>query len=249
MKKIAITLCFCISLIFNLSAVAELNSEPNNYVNGIIHKIEGIENIKEEQNSTSHAEATQKRNVIEFCELYMYRYLKYQYENGLALDIHVYTHNPNYDTQDLEMWSSVNPDETTLHMHCTAGSLIVSTKDYTVNSITMVFVDINATDEDNLQYVMRSMMALSALEYNETDEALLRIQSVQNGGSETAIMEAIRLLTDEISNNIEDAMQKAIDTGEEVKVYSGNYDYYIAHVDGISTDNFEYIYLIARARD
>lgn len=186
------------------------------------------------------AEATHKRGVIEFCELYMYRFMKLQRDSDLDYSIHV------LEPHALPM----SFDDNTVLLNSVAGSMEVNTTDYTVSSITMTFVDLNDSDEENEQNAMSCMMALSALEYNETDELKMRINSKLHGGADTAAEEALRLLTDELSDSIVDGMEEAIDTGKEVKVYSGNYDYYIAYNAGKRADgDFEYFYLIAYAHE
>ena len=189
---------------------------------------------------SAYAEATHRRGVIEFCELYMYRFMKLQHDSDLEYSIHV-----------LEPYSPpMSFDDHTVLLNSVAGSMEVNTTDYTVSGITMTFVDLNDTDEKNEQNAMSCMMALSALEYNETDELKLRVNSKLSGVAETAAEEALRLLTEELSNGIVDAMAEAVDTGKEVKVYSGNYDYYIAYNAGKRADgDFEYFYLIAYAHE
>jgi len=161
--------------------------------------------------------------------------MKLQQESGIEYDIHIPEHfsPPTILGNDTLLLSSV------------AGSMEVNTEEYTINGVTMAFVDLNATDDKNEKNAMSCMMALSALEYNETDELRLRVNSKLYGGSETAAEEALRLL-DLLSDTIEDAMRKAIDTGEEVKILSGNYDYYIAYDVGNRLGReYEYFYLIA----
>lgn len=184
---------------------------------------------------SAYAEATHRRGVIEFSELYMYRFMKLQRDSDLEYSIHV-----------LEQYSPpMSFDDHTVLLNSAAGSMEVNTTDYTVSTITMTFVDINDSDEKNEQHAMSCMMALSALEYNETDELKMRVNSKLYGGSETAAEEALRLL-DLLSDTIVDAMQRAIDTGEEVKILSGNYDYFIAYdVGNKSGREYEYFYLIA----
>lgn len=184
---------------------------------------------------SAYAEATHRRGVIEFSELYMYRFMKLQRDSDLEYSIHV-----------LEQYSPpMSFDDHTVLLNSAAGSMEVNTTDYTVSAITMTFVDINDSDEKNEQNAMSCMMALSALEYNETDELKMRVNSKLYGGSETAAEEALRLL-DLLSDTIVDAMQRAIDTGEEVKILSGNYDYFIAYdVGNKSGREYEYFYLIA----
>lgn len=184
---------------------------------------------------SAYAEATHRRGVIEFSELYMYRFMKLQRDSDLEYSIHV-----------LEQYSPpMSFDDHTVLLNSAAGSMEVNTTDYTVSTITMTFVDINDSDEKNEQNAMSCMMALSALEYNETDELKMRVNSKLYGGSETAAEEALRLL-DLLSDTIVDAMQRAIDTGEEVKILSGNYDYFIAYdVGNKSGREYEYFYLVA----
>ena len=190
--------------------------------------------------SSAYAKTTQKRGVIEFCELYMYRYMKLQQEADLEFDVRI-----------VEPFSSpTRYDNDTIKLNSVAGTMSVNTTDYTLERILMILSDLKKTDEEDVQHSVSCMMALSALEYNQMDELKLKAKSILNGGSETASEEAFRLFTDELSPNIIDAMPEAIKTGKEIKVYSGNYDYYLAYNAGEqSSREFEYLYLIAQAHE
>lgn len=190
--------------------------------------------------SFAYAETTHKRGVIEFSELYMYRLMKLQYESELEFDICI-----------LEPYSTpMSISDDTILLNSVAGSMEISTIDYTVNNVVMTFLDLNDSDEENEKKAMSCITAISALEYNESDELMLRVNAKLNGGSETAIEEAFRVFTDELSDVIVDAMAEALETKKEVKVYSGNYDYYIAYNSGKRADKeFEYYYLVAYAHE
>ena len=60
----------------------------------------------------------------------------------------------------------------------------------------------------------------------------------------------MRILADEWSDKLVDIMGETVETGKEVKIYSGNYDYYVAYYAGQRTGgDYEYYYLIARAHE
>jgi len=190
--------------------------------------------------SSAIAEATHRRGVIEFCELHMYRFMKLQHDTELNYDIHIL--EPNSMPHNL--------DNTTILLNSAAGSMEVNTTDYTVSGITMTFIDLDASDADNERNAMSCMMALSALEYNEMDDLKFQINSKLSGGAESAIEESLRILADEWSDKLVDIMGETVETGKEVKIYSGNYDYYVAYYAGQRKgSNFEYYYLIARAHE
>ena len=192
---------------------------------------------------SAYAEATHRRGVIEFCELYMYRFMKMQREADLDYSIHI-----------LEPYSSPrNLGSDTILLNSVAGSMEVSTEDYTVKSITLHYVDLHDTDQNNEQTGLSCIVAFSALEYNEMDELELRVNANLYGGSGTAVEEAIHIFTDYLSDTFIDAMNRARDTGKEVKIYTGNYDYYVAYNHYVAynpiqqaNEQHEYYYLIAR---
>ena len=188
--------------------------------------------------SSACAEPTNKRGLIEFCELYMQRFTAYQKDYEIDYDVQIigYHFGPLKYNDNYAMFSS------------TAGSIDVYLPDYTVSEITMTYSDFNAEKEVNERNYMSCMMALSALEYDYLDDRFLYMSSKVYGGASNATDKAFSIWSENVAGTLIDNLNAARETGNEVKIYSGNYDYFIAYNNGERDDKqYQYYYLIARA--
>lgn len=222
MKKLAVIL---VSMCFILSMAAVANASQSKF--NVDHEF------------YSGTETTEKRNVAEYCELFMYRAARYKYA-GLASGI-----EPN-------IYYSVFPsfNNSTVQVSVASGYVYVNTKDLTIEEAHLTLHDFTESDEENDTHLYVAAIGLSALEYGSMDDAYFGTFSV-NGSSSTA-EEGFRILTENFDKFVYgDGMDKAFD-GEDVLIYSGNYDYYVRYMYNKEPDidyelnEFE---LIAKARD
>ena len=179
-------------------------------------------------------QATHRRGLIEFCELYMQRFTAYQKDNHEDYDIHVMGIAPLILNDNYAMFNS------------TAGSIDVYLPDYTVSGVTMTYSNLAADAKTNECNFMSCIMAFSALEYDDADDYSLYIHSKIKGGVSNATDEVFRIWGEDISGSLPDKLDIAKESGEKVMVYSGNYDYYITYNSGDRDGRqFAYYYLIA----
>lgn len=184
----------------------------------------------------NNGQATHRRGLIEFCELYMQRFTAYQKDNHEDYNIHVLgiDNAPYILNDDYAMFNS------------TAGSIDVYLPDYTVSGITMTYSDLGADVDNNECNFISCIMAISALEYDYADDYSLYIRSKINGGVSNATDEVFRIWGENIAVPLLDKLDIARESGEKIMVYSGNYDYYIAYYSGDRDGRqYAYYYLIA----
>ena len=159
------------------------------------------------------ADATKRRGLTEFCELYMQRYTKWQDDNGKDFDTHVYGDTLPVKSEDI------------LSIAVTAGRIDVRTEDMSISEGIFTLLDTNAGDDKNEAYAMSFISALSALEYDSLMDSLFYSYSLAGGEAENSMEEAIRIFNTDISDALtSEAFNRCMD-GESIKIYSGNYDY------------------------
>lgn len=173
------------------------------------------------------AESTNTRSLVEFLELYSSRYAVYNCENGLAFETSTYSALPPYESGEYIVFES------------SAGSIGVYPGSYNIHDITMTFFSMTGDDVENELFITNCIMAISALEFDTIYEVGPSIVK------KSATDDAVRIVDEEICDNLEEPLTHAIETGERACVYSGNYEYYI---DYFTSDGYEFVYLIAEER-
>lgn len=175
----------------------------------------------------AHAEATDRRGLIEFVELYTQRITEYQKDNGIDCSRIFESFVPPWTNDNYLIFGS------------TAGSIGVNQEDYTVHDVIMTLCIPSKSDSDNDDFVISCIASIAALEYDSTDDSIFKL-------IKSSAMERAKEIMDEvIAELLVGAMAKAVASNQKVNVYSGNYDYY---VDYYAPEGHEFLYLIAEER-
>lgn len=165
------------------------------------------------------ASATDARGAFEFCELFGQRFAELVMDGELDYDLSVEAGYASPLEIDGKIIVSVTP-----------GMMSINKNDYTVHSIEMTLLDMNATDEKNEQNVMMCIAALSALEYDSVADDLFAHKAKAFDCSASAIEEALSIWNDWMAVRLTDkVMQHIVDTEDRTLIYAGNYDYYVSH--------------------
>ena len=185
------------------------------------------------------ADATQRRSIVDFCELYSYRASKYEDTSDGAM----------FDLRPMSgSWSTViTPDMFYVTTSCGSGS--VSADDLTICDMTMTLVDLCDTDTQNKRTNAVFVLGFSALEFDALDESMLSLNSMAKGGTSNATEESFRIFNDEIIPKLTDgSFSEVKNNGTEVLIYSGNYDYYLSYYP-FSSDGVDHEYLEVTAKE
>ena len=172
------------------------------------------------------ANATEKRGLVEFVELYTQRMDAYQQETGTSFDLIPGTSMPSFWTGELQIVESL------------AGSIGVYPGNFTVHDVLMTFVVTSDDQAANKQAYVSCAAALSALEYDVSQDRGFHVLN------SSALQESLDIVRN-IYGNIGDSLVDVQAAGSRVLVYSGNYDYYL---DLLEKDTAKIIYLIAEER-
>lgn len=186
------------------------------------------------------ASATDVRGAFEFCELFGQRYFSLVTSENLDYDLSV---NPGYALP-------IESDDKII-VTITPGMMEINKLDYSVHSLEMKFLDMNATDEKNEQNITMCIVALSALEYDSYADDLFAIKAKAFDCSASAIEEALSIWNDWMSVHLTDQiMQYMVDSGERVLIYAGNYDYYMNYISvEVDEKQLEYFSLTAEEHE
>lgn len=162
------------------------------------------------------AVATEKRGLVEFIEVYMERITEYQKDARRDFNIPV------------PLWKSNPPyvGKDYVILHSSAGIIVANSEDFTVEEVSMTLIDMYISNAD---YLLNCAASISVLEYSDNMDEGLRI-----------VMEEITP-----SPKIDDALKQAIKSRDRVKVYSGNYDYFLVYQ---KNDNINGALLVAVER-
>lgn len=150
------------------------------------------------------ASSTKKRSLPEFCELYAHR----------MEELSDFEPSSSYFVYDLN-------DETKF-VSLSSGSAMVDPVSLDVNEVTAIVHDFNATDDENIKNVTKFMAAASALEWNMLEErANILMDPIEEGKN---------LYYNDFAPALLEIMKDdSFYDGNEVLIYSGNYDYYVQY--------------------
>ena len=168
--------------------------------------------------------------LAEFTQLFVSRMFEFQDLLSREFDM------------DLNSSPAINIDGKLL-INTAAGPAYINEDDLTVSSVSSRYLsydDLSTIDND----LASCILMLSALEYDALQDDLLPI----TGSS--PVYEAYMTFSDDISPLINDAAGKAKAELTPVKVYSGNYDYYIVYNEvELEGETRKWISLEAKARE
>jgi hypothetical protein len=182
------------------------------------------------------AASTDKRDLIEFCELYMQRITLFQIDEDVDYGTRPGGFAPPAEVKDGMMFS------------CTAGSVVVDPRDYSIVKFDTTLSDFDASDIKNEQYTAQSIIAFSSLEYDSLDNTMTGLYNsagLNVEGSDAVEKAMILWGSDDFNDAFNTALEETIKTEKEAFLYSGNYDYYLLYVNAGS---LEQIWMIAEAK-
>lgn len=179
---------------------------------------------------TAQANPTDRRDLIEYVELYMKRITEYQMNNKVDFRI-----NPTLNMPPCE-------ENGFLVFESSGGSAYVSPDDYKVSEVWITLTTSKTDKSASEKEVINAASCIAALEYDGIKESIMNITGV---GPEEAGYNIVKHM---ISPIMKTAAQQSFASGEKIKVYSGNYDYYIRCAE-YEKENITIVFLIAEARE
>lgn len=187
----------------------------------------------------AYAEQTQRRSIIDYCELYSYRAAKYEETpDGAA-----------YDLKPLSCSWTTKTTDGLLYVTTTSGSGNIHSDDLTISDMTITLNDLCANDVQNEWYTVTFILGFSALEYDTLGDNMLSLNSKIKGGEQNATDESFRIFNDVIIPTFtEDMIANLMINGGETLIYSGNYDYYLSYHE-LSREDREHEYLFVTAKE
>ena len=176
------------------------------------------------------ADATERRNLIEFEELAMSRLAPL----CVAADSSAATNTLGSAVLGLQ--------DDGYSISSVFGLITAEPENLTISDIFITFF--GDSKESGQDIALRIAAAMSALEYDHDGEVELELR-YQHGlsKSRTPISKATEVITDTFFPLVEEMLDDSSTWGEPVLAYSGNYDYYILIVAKTGT-----IYISAEAR-
>lgn len=182
---------------------------------------------------------TERRGAFEFTELYMQRLTEFISENSLDYDLSMLPFYLVLDQGDCYYVSTL------------AGDLTIRKDDLTIERFMTTYMDLSDDDDKIKESIYDSLIAISALEYDDLDNTHFNLSYQWNPDCEkSAVEQTFRIYIEDIYPIINsDEFFSRIKNGEEVQVYSGNYTYCIAYNAPVKDDGtqLEFMYLIAEA--
>ena len=180
------------------------------------------------------AEKTDKVEAFTFYGLYVKRVMEYQSLYGIDYDFHVEGMNfPLQFGKEIEVGTA-------------AAQLTINSDDFRVKEALIEVFNSGSSDDRNNFLLVSACAAMSALEYTETEERVMKLSyQVGNGGAPSAVQKMTALFTAEIIGKINEAASKR--SSDDILIYSDNYDYYISYY-APSFSSVEVVYLKAKAK-
>ena len=171
------------------------------------------------------ADSTDRCEMIEFVELFTQRITQYQDQK-------------NVDFKMLPgAYSSPLVREGILIFESAAGSISVRTDDYTVHEVIITLANSNDNQSKYEERLICASAAISALEANASADYMAKAM-----GSSAMDMAQI-IMYEIIGNQFQDSVNKALSENTRIKVYEGNYSYFIKCQ---TIDDLLIVYLVAR---
>lgn len=191
-------------------------------------------------NPTAFADNTKRHGALEFSELYTARLSEAFAYMKIDSDIQV--------SKDM-VWGQLDGDTITVSFN--GGIIDIFLEDFTVLSLDAKLYDFRKTDDENSVLMTQCIAAFSALEYDDIEDSLFDMYSRAGigSGAKNATEESFRIWSESIIPTFEKTITKAVKSGDEILLYSGNYDYYVVYFskegNGVS---FEELRMVARSR-
>ena len=180
------------------------------------------------------ADATERRGLVEFIELYASRLMEYQKDREEDYKVPFGVNVPPEIKEDYIL------------VETAAGSIAVDKDDLTILHIVSALsflpkgkTDEKAKNEANYFYAVNCISVISALEHGAEDARVLESLEI------SAMDDALWTMQKEILPKSKDSFPREIPGERIAKVYTGNYDYSVLCEN---TNEFRAMYLVAKAR-
>lgn len=156
----------------------------------------------------------ERMNTLEFCELYIKRLVDFEESTGMEIqDFGIGTYPTSIYSDGI------------LLTDCCAGSLTVNTNDLSLDSWCNIFTMKTDDSATGMQRAVQAAIAISALEYSETDAVSIRYIE-KTTPVEKAFTEILQPIMSDAS-----LYQKLRATGRRQEIYAGKYTYYLEYFD------------------
>lgn len=165
---------------------------------------------------------TECRHLIEYTELSMKRYMEFERK-----------YNREYDINVSSPFVPFRETKNEYEFDSTFGTVTVDKEDFTVSRVLMIMSVGNDSSQNNEKHLFQCISAMSALEYDELAESKIETEyNVYKSGASSAFEKILEIWREEIQPGIKEAFKNnsSIDA-DPVKLYSGNYDYYVSSMD------------------
>lgn len=173
--------------------------------------------------TVAFASSTDARGAFEFCELFTQRFTEYVKDDELDYDLYI-------QKGFVSPFAPVG----TIMIDVAAGLMCINEDDFTVHRLGMTLFDVNASDEKNVENTVICLMAMSALEYDYTDDNIFAQKAKAFGGPASGVEAAIEVWNNDIIPIVTEKMfQQVIETKKRVLIYSGNYHYYLSYFSDV----------------
>lgn len=187
-----------------------------------------------ESNNTQNP--TKKRHLIEYTELTMKRFMEFEKKYGKDYDMRVSTQFVPY-REYLEEYE----------VDSTFGTVSFDKEDFSVTRVIMTMSVVSAEPLQNEEFMFECVAVMSALEYDETDNSVFELnRKISKNGPSSAFDKTVEIWVDEVMKNVDEIENSDVNIGDEMLVYSGNYDYYVS---SMNTDRGIIYYFTAKARE
>ena len=177
-----------------------------------------------------YAKPTDRKVATEFCEVAMSRADRLKY-SGLdyGIDPAIPFVFPDYSGKTISVSTSV-------------GTIYVYPDDLTISEAYMILTKPEDTEEESSTRLIKCALAISALEFSLAEDDIYEITKGQYG-SESPTEKAFAILNENASYS---TFVEAEETGEDILIYSGNYDYYVR---SYNSERYQAIELYAKERE
>lgn len=227
--KLVICLCIIASMLIQLSfpCVASLSDLA-----------------KALSSSNTNSKQTNKRNAFEFDELCIKRLYEYNEKQS---------DNEKLDFTPMKYpyYPLLTTDRVIMAVSTAFADIDIDLNDFTVVRCLLTFMNMNETDsKKNTETMIKLIIALSALEMDDTEDDLIHIQYKYGMSSDyyNAVDKAQHIVFDTIYPQIKESMSDIIFSNKQPLLYSGNYDWSVMYQEGES-GKYKYLYLVAESRD
>ena len=182
--------------------------------------------------SSAFAAKTERVEAFGFYGLYVKRMMEYQT---------IYEDKFDFRVEGLNFPMSFAGE---IEVQTVAGTLTIGADDFKINQAMFTISD--PTYKDNTSELISACAAISALEFSESKENIMKLEYQAGlGGAPSAIQKMMEIFTTEFPEKMRYLISKK--SSEKILTYSGNYDYYLDYYTSPST-SVGNVYLIAEAK-